>query len=166
MPQPRNCDDRPSRHKESSVKTPNLSAILYSALVLMVAFYAHSASAHHSGAMFDLQKSVTIDGTVKEFQWTNPHSWLQVMSPDASGKVDEWSLELGPLVGLQRAGWKAKSLQPGDKVKVAIHPMRDGSYGGRLISVTFPDGHVLGGQGGPGGGGQGGGGEGAAPQAN
>jgi prepilin-type processing-associated H-X9-DG protein len=119
--------------------------------VLLSALTAFPASAHHSGAMFDLQKSVTVDGTVKEFQWTNPHSWLQVMILDGSGQAQEWSLELGPLVGLERAGWKKKSLEPGDKVKVAIHPMRDGSAGGRLISVTFADGHVLNGQGGPGG---------------
>ncbi len=132
------------------MKPISLSALI---VATCLSLCAPIAFAHHSGAMFDLQKSVTIDGTVKEFQWTNPHSWLQIVAPADSGKVDEWSLELGPLVGLERSGWKAKSLQPGDKVKVALHPMRDGSLGGRLISVTFADGHTLNGQGGPGGGG-------------
>jgi prepilin-type processing-associated H-X9-DG protein len=133
-----------------------MKPLIIGVVLSATALSAQPVFAHHSGAMFDLQKSVTIEGTVKEFQWTNPHSWLQVMSPEVAGKVDEWSLELGPLVGLQRSGWKAKSLLPGDKVTVALHPMRDGTFGGRLISVTFADGHVLNGQGGPG----------AAPPAN
>jgi hypothetical protein len=117
-----------------------------SALALIMA--ASPAWPHHSGAMFEPTKSIEFDATVKEFQWTNPHSWLQVLRPDGKGGEEEWSLELGPLVGLSRAGWKPRSLQPGDKVKVSFHPMRDGSRGGRLISVTTPDGHVLNGQGG------------------
>lgn len=105
-----------------------------------------AALAHHSGAMFEPVKSLEFSGTVKEFQWTNPHSWLQVLKPNEQGMEEEWSLELGPLVGLARAGWKPRSLQPGDKVKVSFHPMRDGSRGGRLISVTLPDGRTLNGQ--------------------
>jgi Family of unknown function (DUF6152) len=105
-----------------------------------------SAPAHHSGAMFEPVKAVEFAGTVKEFQWTNPHSWLQVLKPNEQGVEEEWSLELGPLVGLARAGWKPRTLQPGDKVKVSFHPMRDGSRGGRLISVTLPDGRTLNGQ--------------------
>ena len=104
---------------------------------------AAPAFAHHSGAMFDAQKTVVVDATVKEFQWTNPHSWVQIVAPDAKGGTSEWGLELGPLVGLQRSGWKPKTLQPGDKVKVSFHPMKDGQPGGSLVSVTFPDGRVL-----------------------
>ena len=104
------------------------------------------SGAHHSGAMFEPVKAVEFEGTVREFQWTNPHSWLQILKPTDAGAEEEWSLELGPLVGLARAGWKPHSLQPGDKVKVSFHPMRDGSRGGRLISVTLPDGRVFNGQ--------------------
>ena len=104
------------------------------------------ALAHHSGAMFEPVKSIEFAGTVKEFQWTNPHSWLQILKPNEQGVEEEWSLELGPLVGLARAGWKPRTLQPGDKVKVSFHPMRDGSRGGRLISVTLPDGRIFNGQ--------------------
>lgn len=106
------------------------------------------AQAHHSGAMFDGTKSLKFEGTVKEFQWTNPHSWLQLIVPDGKGGQDEWSLELGPLVGLHRAGWKPRTLRPGDKVTVVINPLRDGSHGGKLVTVTLPDGQVLNGQGG------------------
>jgi hypothetical protein len=122
-----------------------LSGVSVAALIVM----ASSARAHHSGAMFEPTKSIEFDGTVKEFQWTNPHSWLQILSADGKGGVEEWSLELGPLVGLSRAGWKPRTLKPGDKVKVVFHPMRDGSHGGRLVSVTLPDGHVYNGQAGP-----------------
>jgi Family of unknown function (DUF6152) len=107
-----------------------------------------TVSAHHSYAMFDAGSLVTVDATVKEFQWTNPHSWLQVMV-DNKGVAEEWSLELGPLVTLRRWGWKPHSLNPGDKVKVSVNPLRDGSRGGRLISIVLPDGKTLGGQGGP-----------------
>jgi hypothetical protein len=117
-----------------------------SAIVLIVV--ASSAWAHHSGAMFEPTKTIEFDGTVKEFQWTNPHSWLQILGADGKGGVEEWSLELGPLVGLARAGWKPRMLKPGDKVKVVFHPMRDGSRGGRLVTVTLPDSHVYNGQGG------------------
>jgi len=112
------------------------------------ALAALPAQAHHSFAMFDMNKSVTAHGTVKQFQWTNPHSWLQLLVKNPQGSEEEWSLELGPLVGLHRAGWKPHSLQPGDKVMVSFHPLRDGSHGGRLITVTLPNGEVLNGQGG------------------
>jgi hypothetical protein len=116
--------------------------------VMMLIVVASSAWAHHSGAMFEPTKTIEFDGTVKEFQWTNPHSWLQILGTDGKGGVEEWSLELGPLVGLARAGWKPRTLKPGDKVKVVFHPMRDGSRGGRLVTVTLPDSHVYNGQGG------------------
>jgi hypothetical protein len=119
-----------------------LSAVAAVTLTMM----APSAWSHHSAAMFEPTKSIELDGTVKEFQWTNPHSWLQLMAPDGKGGQEEWSLELGPLVGLARGGWKPRTLQPGEKVKVSFHPMRDGSHGGRLISVTTPAGHVYNGQ--------------------
>ena len=105
---------------------------------------AAPALAHHSFAMFDNQKDVTLQGTIKEFQWTNPHSWIQVLVPDASGKPVEWSIEGGSPNGLARQGWHSTSLKPGDKVQVAIHPMKNGSAGGSLIGVTLASGEKLG----------------------
>ena len=118
------------------------ASIIASALL-----FALPLSAHHSGAMFDSTKTLKFEGTVKEFQWTNPHSWLQLLVPDGKGGQEEWSLELGPLNGLHRAGWKPRTLQPGDKVSVAFNPLRDGTHGGKLITVTLPGGQVLNGQG-------------------
>ena len=111
----------------------------------LAAAAASPASAHHSFAMFDKNKQVTLVGTIKDFQFTNPHSWIQlvVMTPD--GGEEEWTIEaLSPNV-LIRSGWKRTSLVPGQKVTLLIYPMRDGSHGGNLISVTLPDGVTLGG---------------------
>ena len=111
----------------------------------LAAAAASPVVAHHSFAMFDKNKQVTLVGTIKDFQFTNPHSWIQlvVMTPD--GGEEEWTIEaLSPNV-LIRSGWKRTSLVPGQKVTLLIYPMRDGSHGGNLISVTLPDGVTLGG---------------------
>ena len=105
--------------------------------IAAVALGASSASAHHSFAMFDNTKNVTIEGTVKEFQWTNPHSWIQVMVKDASGKMVEWSVEGGSPNGLVRDGWTRTSMKPGDKASIVIHPLKDGSSGGSLVAATI-----------------------------
>ena len=116
-----------------------------SSFALVIAVWMSApAVAHHSFAMFDQTKTLVLEGTVVEFQWTNPHSWLQVKVPNQSGGTDEWSVELTSVSGLRQAGWKPKSLQPGDKVKVTVHPLRDGNKGAMLVSVILPDGQVLG----------------------
>ena len=92
--------------------------------------------------MFDRAKEMTLVGTVKEFQWTNPHTWIQVNVPN-SGKVVEWSIEGGSPNGLARRGWKSSTMKPGDKITVVINPMKDGSNGGSLKNVTLPDGRTL-----------------------
>jgi Family of unknown function (DUF6152) len=82
--------------------------------MLMVWWLLTPVLAHHSGAMFDDKSSVTLTGTVKQFQWTNPHCWIQVLVPDKSGPV-EWSVEMGSPSQLFRGDWKPKTLQEGDK---------------------------------------------------
>jgi hypothetical protein len=103
---------------------------------------AFPASAHHSGAMFDDAKEVVLVGTIKEFQYTNPHSWIQVMVPGPSGEV-EWSIETAAPIVLLRAGIRANALVPGDKVTVRAHPLKSGGAGGNLIDVKKEDGTVL-----------------------
>jgi hypothetical protein len=107
------------------------------AAVGLAAAVAVPAIAHHSFAMFDNQKDVTLEGTIKEFQWTNPHTWTQVMVKDASGKEVEWSIEGGSPNSLSRSGWKRTSIKPGDKAILVIHPLKDGSPGGSMVSVTI-----------------------------
>jgi hypothetical protein len=102
------------------------------------------ALAHHSFAMFDQTKVVPLKGTVKEFQWTNPHAWIQIDVSNATGAPEMWSVELNSPNNLRRQGWKSNSLKPGDKVTVTINPLRDGKKGGLFVAVTLPDGKVLG----------------------
>ena len=102
------------------------------------------AAAHHSFAMFDQSKSVPLIGTVHDFQWTNPHAFIDVDVPNAAGSVDLWKVELNSPNNLKRQGWKSSEMKPGDKVTVVIKPLRDGSKGGLFVSVQLPDGKFIG----------------------
>lgn len=105
---------------------------------------ASTAIAHHSGAMFDQARTVTLTGTIKEYQFTNPHVWIEVMVPDAKGKPVQWSIEgEGPQL-MARIGLKPKALRAGDKVTLKAHPLRDGRPGGSFITLTLADGRVIG----------------------
>jgi hypothetical protein len=114
-----------------------------SAVCIGLVLAAASLSAHHSSAGIDQTKSVTLNGTVKEFRWGNPHAWIDLDVPNAKGATDTWSLEMTSPTFLLRAGWKSSSLKAGDKVSVVARPMRDGSPGGLFVSVTLPDGRTL-----------------------
>jgi hypothetical protein len=115
------------------------------ALVTACAGLSGPALAHHSFAMFDATKPMTLTVTVKEFEWTNPHSWLRVIVQDpASGKAMEWALELGSPAQQTSVGWKPDTVKPGDKVTVTFNPLKDGSRGGGLTSATLSDGRTLG----------------------
>jgi hypothetical protein len=105
---------------------------------------ASPAFAHHSFAMFDATKADTLAGTVKEFQWTNPHAWILLMVSNPQGQLDQWAIEMGGPGGLARQGWVPKTLTPGMQVDVTIHPLRDGSHGGQFMAITLPDGTKLG----------------------
>ena len=111
---------------------------------IAVAAFAAPAFAHHSFAMFDAQKTVTLAGTVAELEWTNPHSWLRVMVMDQAGTSRQWAFEMGGPAQSMRAGWKADTVRPGDKVTVTMHPLRDGSRGGQFMSAVLADGQQLG----------------------
>ena len=112
-------------------------------LVLGMLIAWSSSFAHHSFAMFDMKKEVTIKGTVKEFAWTNPHGFLHVVVTDAKGGSKEWQLELASPNNLKRRGWKSTSLKPGDVVTVVFNPLRNGAQGGSFVSATLADGTVL-----------------------
>jgi hypothetical protein len=117
--------------------------VAVSIAALSLAGLASPALAHHSGSMFDPTKTVTLVGTVKEFQYTNPHSWLEIVVVGADGKPTEWGFESEGPSTLLRAGIKAKSFVPGEKVTVTCHPMKDGRTAGSLMTVTKADGTVL-----------------------
>jgi hypothetical protein len=99
---------------------------------------APAAFAHHSFAMYEPTKTLTFKGTVKNFQWTNPHVVLSILvQPDDGSAAQDWALETTSPGVLTRAGWTRQSIKPGDKVSVTLSPLRDGSHGGSLNSVTL-----------------------------
>ena len=110
---------------------------------LVLAFSA-PAWVHHSGAMFDREKVITITGTVTQFTWTNPHASFRVDVPGTQGKADNWAIEMNSPNNLVHIGWKRTSIKPGDKVTVKINPLRDGRPGGLYIGITLADGKYLG----------------------
>jgi hypothetical protein len=118
-------------------------SVILSAGVLAAAA-ALPAYAHHSYAMFDEEKVMTVQGTVKEFQWTNPHGWIHVNVADAQGKPVVWSIETGAPNGMARQGWMPKTIVPGDKISITFHPLRNGRPGGSYMSATLPNGKVMG----------------------
>ena len=116
------------------------SRLLAGALLLAVPLAP--ALAHHSFAMFDQKKIVTLKGSVAQFQWTNPHAFIE-LDVTSGGKVQHWSIELNSPNNLKRQGWVRTSLKPGDKVTVRLNPLRDGKPGGLFLDVVLPSGKVL-----------------------
>ena len=113
----------------------------FAAVALAVAAAAH---AHHSFAMFDQSKQLSLKGTVREFQWTNPHAWIRLDVPGTDGTKETWQVELNSPNNLKRQGWKSTSVKAGDQVTLVLNPLKDGSKGGLFVSVALPDGSVLG----------------------
>jgi hypothetical protein len=120
-----------------------MKKVLWSAL--MAVALAAPALAHHSPAAFDRTKKVTLVGTVKEFRWQNPHTWIEVEVPDEKdkGKLVVWGVELTSPTYLIRAGWKSNIIKPGDKVSVVVNPVRSGEPSGIFVSMTLADGREL-----------------------
>jgi hypothetical protein len=111
---------------------------------VIVLSLAGSAIAHHSPVVFDRAKKVTLNGTVREFVWTNPHSSIQLAVPNDAGGVDVWGVEMNSPNNLVRQGWKSTLLKAGDKVSIVVNPLRSGEHGGIFVSIKFADGRVLG----------------------
>ena len=113
------------------------------AFAVIVACVAVPASAHHSFAMFDRNKTMSVSGTVKEYEWTNPHVWLHIMA-EQGGKQVEWSFEMQSIAQDTRAGWRADTVKPGDKISIEFHPLKDGTRGGQLTAGILANGKRLG----------------------
>lgn len=120
------------------------SAVALAAALVLAFGITSQGQAHHSFAMFDRQKEVVLKGTVRQFQWTNPHSFIELDVADPQGAAEAYSIEMNSPNNLVRQGWKSTSLKPGDKVSVTMNPLRDGSRGGLFVSVQLADGRVLG----------------------
>ena len=117
---------------------------LAAAAALVMATLSVGADAHHSFAMFDLAKEVTVKGKVKKFQWTNPHAYIQLVARDAQGKEVEYSLEMGAPMYLYARGWRPGSLKAGMDISVTLNPLRNGKPGGVVRDVTSADGKPIG----------------------
>ena len=112
-------------------------------LLAAVAGAALPALAHHSFAVFDRSKVIEIDAVVQDFQWTNPHCWLDVIVEDNGAAKVRWALEGPSPAMLGRKGWTKERVKPGDKIKATFFPTRDGANSGSLRNVTLSDGTVL-----------------------
>ena len=112
--------------------------------VIGLAGLSGAATAHHAATMFDREQTVELIGTVREFQWTNPHIWIQIQVENSDGEVEEWSIEGGVPNRLFRSGWRPNSFEPGDEVTILAFPMRDGGKAGLFIGAELPDGSTLG----------------------
>ena len=118
---------------------------LAAAVALLVAGSAQVALSHHSFAMFDQTREVTLEGKVVEFQWTNPHAFIHIEVPAGAGAAEVWEIELNSPNNLKRQGWKSTSVKAGDQVTLVANPLRDAAKkGGLFIRVTLADGTVLG----------------------
>ena len=113
-------------------------------LAALTAVTARPALAHHSFTMFDQSKTVTLRGSVKDFRWTNPHVFIQLLVKAEGGSEVEWSIEMTSPEHLARVGWRPGTLKPGDKVSLEVHLMRDGTAGAQYVSGTGPDGPLAG----------------------
>ena len=111
--------------------------------VLVVLALAAPVLAHHSFAMYDHTRTITIKGEVTKFQWTNPHAYLEVDVKQKDGTIKHYSIEMTSINMMQRLGWRSNMIKAGDQVKVTVSPLLNGEAGGLMLDVTLPDGRKL-----------------------
>ena len=116
--------------------------VLWGVLGVLALCGAARLQAHHSFAMFDTTNRITLTGTVTQFQWTNPHAFVE-MDVTAAGATQHWSIELNSPNNLKRQGWTRTALKRGDRISLRMNPLRDGSHGGLFLDVRLPDGRTL-----------------------
>src|SRR5277367_5290260 len=122
------------------MNSSRLKLVFAAILLAATAAVSWPAYAHHSFAVYDRSKVLTLKGNVKTFQWTNPHCVIWVLvQPEGGGEPQEWSFETTSPGVLTRGGWTRNSVKAGDRVAVEFYPLRDGSHGGGLSAVTLVD---------------------------
>jgi len=112
-------------------------------LCLALAAAAIPAAAHHSYAMFDMNKTVVLEASVTRFKWQNPHAFIEA-DVAVGGASEHWAIEMTSPNNLAQEGWKRTSLKPGDRVRIWVHPLRSGARGGSYVGVRLTDGSTLG----------------------
>jgi hypothetical protein len=128
----------------SAIKTRHFVLALRLCAASCATLLGNAAVAHHSYAMFDISKTVESEAVVRIFEFTNPHAMLWVYINNEQGKPMLWGLEAPGPQQLLRNGWDKDTVKPGDKVKVVLNPLRNGTNGGSLVKVTLSDGRSLG----------------------
>ena len=119
-------------------------ALQFAAALLAAPLMTGPAAAHHSFAMFDNSRSITLHGKVSLFQWTNPHAYLEVDAEQPGGGTKHYTLEMTSINMMSRGGWTSRTVKAGDEVTVYVAPLRDGKPGGLVLEVTLPSGkHML-----------------------
>jgi hypothetical protein len=113
-------------------------------LLLLLTGVPSPANAHHSFATYDMSAQQTIRGTVREYQWVNPHVWIYVTVVDAKAVTQDYAIEAGAVIGLKRQGWSRDSFKAGDNVTVTFRPRKDGTTGGAFLRGVTASGKVLG----------------------
>ena len=127
---------------------------LWGVMAVLAVCGAARLQAHHSFAMFDTTKPVTLTGKVTQFQWTNPHAYIEIDVPDGANPAKHWTVELGSTSILMQGGWKFTDVKPDQTITVVISPLRSGQPAGLLVRITLADGRVLSNGPGPAGGGR------------
>jgi hypothetical protein len=124
----------------------NFKGLVIVGVMIVLPVMPVPALAHHSYAEFDTQKQMTIQGTVKEWQWTNPHSWMLLMVPNAQGQAEQWAIEFNSVSLLAHQGWRPTTVTEGDKIAITFHPMKNGSHAGSFVSAKLANGRMMGGR--------------------
>lgn len=122
----------------------NIRHTILSLYALWLMVFTLPVSAHHAASMFDRNESVDLVGKIVEFQWTNPHIWIQISVENKDGELEEWSIEGGVPNRLYRSGWRPNSFVPGQSVTVRGFPMRDGGKAALFVGAKLEDGSTLG----------------------
>ena len=116
-----------------NLKQLGISVLFFSALSV-------PALSHHSHTMYESEIEVTLVGTITEYHWVNPHTWIYLEVEGENGELREWVIEGGGPGTLTRRGWSAASFQPGEQVTITAYPIKDGSNGALLGIVTKENG--------------------------
>lgn len=117
----------------------SLPVLALSAAAAVAIIGIESADAHHSFALFDVTRTVELEGTVKSFEWTNPHSWVRLEVTGPQNTTDEWLIELPPAGVLAREGWNKNFVKAGERIVVHINPLKSGGKAGSHASFSFDD---------------------------
>jgi hypothetical protein len=122
---------------------PRRTLVLVLLTLSLIAASVGPIAAHHSTVPFDSTKQTTLTGTVKEFDWTNPHTWIWINVPNDKGGTDLWGVEGMSPNYLGRRGWTKSTIKPGEKITIVGRPMKDGSKAAMFMSATLANGKVM-----------------------